>query len=164
MLKNDLKNFGLYNQAQLIKGDVQGDMKEILGGKKFSTVFCCNLLHHVLDREKVVSNMVEVTAAGGKVVAYEPNPWHPWWYVCPLFDKKFKWSVEKGLLKTSPLSIKKIFEEKGLERVEIVPWDYFPFIAAEKTFHLADYFHNLFSKMPLLKYLPAVYVIKGYKK
>jgi len=164
VLKNDLRKLNLYDHVQLIKGDVQGDMKAVLGGKKFSTVFCCNLLHHVLDREKVVANMVEVTASGGKVVAYEPNPFHPWWYICPLFDKKFKWSVEKGLLKTSPLSIKKIFENSGLERVEIVSWDYFPFIAAERTFHWADYFHNIFSRAPLLKYLPAVYVIGGYKK
>lgn len=164
VLRNDLKKLDLYNRVQLIKGDVQGDMNAVLGGKKFSTVFCCNLLHHVLDIEKVVTNMVDVTAPRGKVIAYEPNPFHPWWYICSLFDKKFKWSVEKGLLKTSPLSIKRIFEKKGLEKIEIIPWDYFPFIAAEKTFHLADYFHNVFSKMPLLKYLSAVYVIGGYKK
>ncbi len=164
VLRSDLKNLNLDDRVHLIRGDVQGDMGAILGGKRFSTVFCCNLLHHVLDREKVVANMVEVAAPRGKVIAYEPNPFHFWWYICSLFDKKFKWSVEKGLLKTSPLSIKKIFEKQGLERVEIVPWDYFPFIAAEKTFHLADYLHNVFSKMPLLKYLPAVYVIKGYKK
>ena len=58
----------------------------------------------------------------------------------------------------------KIFGNSGLERVEIVSWDYFPFIAAERTFHWADYFHNIFSRAPLLKYLPAVYVIGGYKK
>lgn len=164
VLRSDLKKLKLYDRADLIRGDVQGSINNVLGDKKFSTVFCCNLLHHVLDIDKVVENMVEVTVSGGKVIAYEPNPFHPWWYICPLFDKKFKWSVEKGLLKTSPLSIKKIFEKSGLERIEIIPGDYFPFIAAEKTLHLADYFHNIFSKAPLLKYLPAVYVIKGYKK
>ena len=163
VLRKDLEKSNLGRRVELIRFDVQGEIETMVGQKKFDTVYCYNLLHHVLSREKVVSNMVKVTAAGGCVVAYEPNPFHWWWYVCPFFDAKFKWSVEKGLLRTPPTAIKKIFEAVGLKRIEIVPVDYFPFIAPERTNYLTNYLSVLFSKLPVAKYLSAVYLIKGYR-
>lgn len=162
-LSEYLKDKGLDKKASLFIGDVQlGDIKNIVPGP-YSTVFCYNLLHHVLDIDQVVANMVAVTEKGGVVIAYEPNPWHFWWYLCPLFNHNFRWSVEKGLLRTNPVRLKNIFLECGLKKVEIIPWDFFPMISPEKSFRVTEIVQRHLQYNKLFKYLSAVFVIRGYK-
>lgn len=151
-------------QLKLFKYDVQDNYLPVVIAKTYDRVFCHNLLHHVLDIEKVVRNMVALTNPGGVVVAYEPSPWHFWWYICHFFDKKFKWEVEKGLLNTKPTYVKSLFKKYGLVNVEVLPWDYFPFIAPKKTLYLTNFLHLLLERLPLLNNFAAVYVVRGYKK
>ncbi len=148
----------------LIKGDVQEDLSGKLYQRQFDLVFGYNLLHHVLDIEKTVSNMVNLTKPGGRVVIYEPNPLHFWWYLCPLFDPKFKWPIERGLLNTSPVKMQKIFKSSGLRNIALFSADYFPFISPDKTFHLTSKLNRFFGKLSILKYLPAVYYLRGEKR
>ena len=155
-LKEYVVNLGLERQVNLFTADAQKDSSPNQLNQKYNTVFCYNLLHHVADITQVVENMVNASTKGGVVIAYEPNP-------CPLFDKRFNWNIEKGLLKTSPPAIKNIFEKSGLSNVEIIPWDYFPFISPEKTFNITGRLQSLLLKIPLFKYLSAVYIVRGYK-
>lgn len=154
----------LTEKIELFKGDVQDDLTEKLGGRQFELVFGYNLLHHVLDIEKTIENMILLTKPGGRVVIYEPNPFHFWWYLCPLFDPKFKWPIERGLLNTSPLKIQNIFKSKGLRNITLYSADYFPFISPDRTFHLTSWLNRFFGKLPVLKYLPAVYYLGGEKR
>lgn len=151
------------HSATLLRGDVQGDISELVGRQVFDRVFCYNLLHHVTDIEKVVANMVSLTKTGGKVVAYEPNPLHFWWYICQFFDRKFRWEVERGLMRTLPFYITRIFAKSGLSRVKFIPWDYFPFISPDRVVGLTNKLHQVLVSVPLIRYLPAVYVVEGYK-
>lgn len=162
-LSDCIKGLGLEKHVNLYTADAQIEPNLLTGSSGYNTVFCYNLLHHVSSIERVVENMVNLTAKGGTVLAYEPNPWHFWWYLYPFLDRQFKWSVEQGLLKTNPIKLKNIFQENGLSHVEILPWDYFPFISPEKTLNATKILNHFLSKTPLLKYLPAVYVIRGYK-
>lgn len=154
----------LFEKIHLYKGDAQEDLTGVLGNQQFDLVFGYNLLHHVYDIEKTIDNMISLTKPEGRVVVYEPNPFHFWWYVCPLFDKKFKWSIEKGLLKTSPIKMINMFKSKGLGTVTLFSADYFPFISPDKTFRLTVLFNKLLCNLPVLRYLPAVYYLRGEKR
>ena len=149
--------------VNLIRGDAQGDIAAMVGNQSYSRVFCYNLLHHVYDIERVVKNMVKITKIGGKVIAYEPNPFNLWWFICPFFDHKFKWGIEKGLLRTPPSYIRKLFVREGLSNVKVIPWDFFPFISPDRVFRVTDGAHKIISLIPFVKYLSAVYVVEGYK-
>lgn len=164
LIQKEAGNSGLESKLQLFKIDVQDEQLPAVISKTYDRVFCHNLLHHVLDIEGVVRNMAALTKPGGMVVAYEPNPWHFWWHICRFFDNKFKWEVEKGLLRTKPAYIKNLFLRSGLTNVEVLPWDYFPFIAPKKTLYLTNRLHAVFERLPYVKDLAAVYVIRGYKR
>lgn len=152
---------GVTDKIKLVRADAQESLADVLGIERYDRVFCYNLLHHVSDIEKTVRSMISVAKPGAKVVAYEPCPFHFWWYICPFFDKKFIWKIEKGLLNTNPLYIEKVFESGGLRNITYMPWDYFPFISPDRVLRVTEKVQSLLSKLPILRYFPSVYVIKG---
>lgn len=164
ILAAEAERLGVRSQLNLIKGDIQSEPSSLVTGEKFDCVFGYNLLHHVSDIRKTVTNMTVLTRSGGRVVTYEPNPLHWWWLVCPLFDRKFRWSIEKGLLRTSPFKIKIVFNECGLKDVVTMAGDYFPFLSPDRTHYITEKIGDVLAKTPFLSNLSAVYYTRGYKR
>lgn len=96
--------------AQLIKADAyhlpfrQGE---------FDLVFCKNLLHHLSNQEKAVSEMVRVCRAGGRVIVIEGNGKN---FLNFFLGSLFR--AERNLLKSTPEKMTELIESGNFLKIE----------------------------------------------
>jgi len=86
---------------------------------KFDLVLMVAVIHHFdhQKREKIFKNIVHSVKKGGWVVALEPNPLNPLYYLL-YFWRWFRnaqnvnrWATEKGMLFTNTFNLKRLFQQ-----------------------------------------------------
>ena len=137
------------------------DLSEPISNKKFDTVICINLLHHVKNTKNTLLNMKLSTKTNGVIAAFEPNPYYLLWYF--YFFVKRIWNIEKGILRCSPRSILKILKDIGLDDIQIRKYGFIPTRILNQYPHLLYISSLLLPKLPLLKIFSFHYMIKGIR-
>lgn len=80
----------------------------------FDLVFCRDLLHHVLEKERVVGEMTRTCRPGGHVVCIEACGRNP-----VIFCLAALVPAERGLLHSHPRALEAIMSAAGLENVKV---------------------------------------------
>jgi SAM-dependent methyltransferase len=132
-------------------------------------VLCVNVIHHFhpQKREQIFSNMVKSVKKGGAVVAMEPNPLNPFYY--PLFSwneitnaDTDRWATDKGILRTSLPSLRRLFQGAGLAEIQFRRYALFPSRFGVR-FRFILGLNEFLLKLPLIKNMSLFTWIKGGK-
>ena len=118
-------------------------------------------------REQIFSNMVKSVKKGGAVVAMEPNPLNPFYY--PLFSwneitnaDTDRWATDKGILRTSLPSLRRLFQGAGLAEIQFRRYALFPSRFGVR-FRFILGLNEFLLKLPLIKNMSLFTWIKGGK-
>lgn len=130
----------------------------------FDGAVCVNILHHVDSPKKVIKNLIKIIRKGGPFIAFEPNPFCPFWHLYFLY--KGIWRLEKGILNTSQNNLKRIFSEVGLKNISIIKYGLIPtrWLGLTKNKYLFDFLTLKLPKIPFLGIICFHHLIKGIKQ
>lgn len=137
---------------------------------KFDLALMVGVIHHFdpQKREKIFKNVVLSVKTGGQVVALEPNPLNPFFYLLYFFNwlgniqDVHRWTTEKGMLYTSVFNLRRLFQKFGLERIQIKRYALLPSILGGR-FTFVLFFNDLLLKIPMIKEFSLFIWIKGKK-
>jgi len=135
-----------------IKNRINGDASYLpIKDDSFDWVFCVDLLHHVDNIEKVVSEMARVSKKS--VIMIEPNMMNPALFLWAIISKE-----ERGVLRMRKRYLNQIFMKNGLRISKFEYIEYFPFflpLLNKMTAHL-------FKRIEPLTNLPILNLFSGY--
>jgi ubiquinone/menaquinone biosynthesis C-methylase UbiE len=140
----------------------------------FDVALCKDLLHHVSDPVRSISEMKRVAKRKGRVVAIEANPYNPQMALIGFIY----YSVDKGVFKNTKTKLVSFFQNVGLFDLEIVNTEFFPrqmffeyrspfnklvYLCGEKIIQILKRFEEVFQKTVFLKLFSNYLIIKGLK-
>lgn len=142
----------------------KGDVSLFSTPDTFDRVFCYNLLHHVKDPQAVILRMTKALKPKGRLVLSEPNPLNLWWWLgSPVFVPHYKLAYEVGMVRCLPWNICRYLKNAGLDGIELIPTELFPFISPDRLRMIVAIENTLFN-IPLLSKFAAINIIGGWKK
>lgn len=144
------------------------DYKKHLG--KFDVALCVSTIHHFNSekRDKIFFNIVRSVKPGGMVIALEPNPLNPLWYLLFLWrgirnvQADSRWTADKGFLRSSQRNLKRSFRKAGLKEITVKRYAWLPSRFANNL-KFVVWFNEFLLRLPFIKNTSAFIWIKGRK-
>ena len=138
---------------------------------KFDYVLFVAVIHHVdpVKLDTIIANAVNSLKVGGKIIALEPNPFNPLYYLLYFWravagvEGKNRWGTEKGFLKTSPFSLKKLFNKSGLKNIQVARYAWLPSVFGNK-FPFVFKVNDTLNCIPFIKEMSAFTWISAEKR
>lgn len=136
---------------------------------KFDLVLCVNVIHHFdpEKRDQIFANMVKAVKRGGSVIAMEPNPLNPLYYLMFLWNEMTnadtdRWVTDKGIIRTNLPSLKHLFKSAGLANIQFRRYALLPSRFAVR-FRFVLGLNKFLLKLPLIRSMSLFTWIKGEK-
>jgi len=129
---------------------------------KFDYVLFVAVIHHLdpAKKEDIIANAVKSLKAGGKIIALEPNPFNPLYYLlyfwrwCARIKGKNRWATEKGFLRTSTFSLKKLFHKSGLKNIKVCRYAWLPSVLGNSAPFILPV-NDILNKIPVVREMSA---------
>lgn len=144
------------------------DCKKHFG--KFDVALCVSSIHHFdpEKRDKTFFNIVRSVKQGGMVIALEPNPLNPLYYLLFLWRgmrnvrADSRWTADKGFLRSSQRNLEHLFKKAGLKEIAVKRYAWLPSKFANNLGFIIR-FNEFLLKLPFIKNMSAFIWIKGRK-
>jgi 2-polyprenyl-3-methyl-5-hydroxy-6-metoxy-1,4-benzoquinol methylase len=171
VLKNHAIKNKVNNNLTLEKNNFEDEKKTEKYIKQFDLAMMIAVIHHFHPKKRkiIFKNIVNSIKSNGQVVALEPNPLNPFYYLLYFWrwlnnsSNVNRWQTEKGMLFTNAQNLKKLFQESGLNNITIRRYAFLP-SKSGNYFPLLLSLNDFIVKIPLLKEFSAFIWIKGVKK
>ena len=163
VLKDKANKFRLNKNLKL----VLDDFKKPILKNSFDGALCISTFHLLSDKEskriKILSNLTDSLKKGGRLFVIEPNPLNILFYSFYLFHPKTDWNIEKHFIKSNERNLRRIFNNLGLEKIEV---DYFGFLPSRliNKYQFIAKLNNFLNKIPVVNKFSAFIFIKGIKE
>jgi len=110
----------------------------------FDVILCRDVLHHILDKEKIIKEIKRICKTDGKILFVEANGANPIMKSFALFEK-----AERGMIKNTPMRLKSLLS-KHFDDIYIEMYQPFPIFRVVLHY---KYGLSYLGKLRLVKFL-----------
>ena len=153
-LKRRLEHLNL--NFDLVEHGEIGLVCEKIEKEYFDVIFFGDVFHHLTydETKAILSSLKKILKNNeekkGKIIGIEPNGKCPIWRVMPLYNKDFKWEIEKNIQFCTRDDFKKKFNDSGFELIEYKYIRFLP-IFLVTNFNFFKKIDNILTKLPVIK-------------
>ncbi|OIN02473.1 hypothetical protein A9235_01950 [Polynucleobacter sp. MWH-Tro8-2-5-gr] len=122
----------------------------------FDVIFFGDVFHHLtyedtktilLSLKKIIKNSDDIK---GKIIGIEPNGKCPIWRLMPIYNKEFKWEIEKNIKYCTRADFEKKFSDSGFKLIEYKYIRFLP-ISLVTNFNIFKKIDNIITSFPIIK-------------